>query len=249
MKEQRRSEIESYIKEHGNATMKELQYRFGVSMNTLRSDIDFLAEAGNISKVYGGVQYVTQHSSFEYRIIRYTNEKLRIARKAADLIEDGDVIYLDYGTTTPGIIDFLSNRKNVSIITANMYAIQKCLQYSNLSLFVLPGEFDIGIYGLISENTNTDLKNYSFNKAFMSCCGILSDGRICVSRFLQQKEKQNVMSQSKMKYLLTYSSKFQEIRMLNYSVLSDFNILITDNNLNNEQRLLCKYCRTEVLVV
>lgn len=249
MKEQRRQEIETYVSQMGRISMKELQYKFKVSMNTLRADIDFLSKSGNISKVYGGVEYVMKHRSFDNRRTLQRKEKMHIAQKAASLVEDSDVIYLDYGTTTAGIVDFLDARKDVTIITANLYVIQKCLDHPNLFLTVLPGEFSQGIFGLLSENTNTDLKNFSIGKAFMSCCGILEDGRVCVSRFLQQKIKQNVILQSKERYLLTDSSKFHEVRMLNYSVLSDFNALITDDEMDEESKLLCQSCNIQTLLV
>ena len=249
MKEQRRQEIETYVSQMGSISMKELQYKFKVSMNTLRADIDFLSKSGNISKVYGGVEYVMKHRSFDNRRTLQRKEKMRIAQKAASMVSDNDVIYLDYGTTTAGIVDFLGDKRNVTIITANLYVIQKCIDQTNLLLTVLPGEFSQGIFGLMSENTNTDLKNFSIGKAFMSCCGILEDGRVCVSRFLQQKIKQNVMLQSKERYLLTDSSKFHEIRMLNYSVLSDFNALLTDDEIDEESALLCQSCGVQTVLV
>ena len=249
MKEQRRLEIETYISQVGNASMKELQHRFRISMNTLRSDIDFLAKAGNVTKVYGGVEYVTRHRSFDNRINLYRQEKMRISREAASYVSDGDVIYLDYGTTTAGIVDYLSDRKNVMIITANLHVIQKCLDYPNLQLTVLPGEFNRGIYGLLAENTKTDLSNFTIGKAFMSCCGILEDGKVCVSRFLQQKIKQTVMLKSKDKYLITDSSKFHEVRMLNYTLLSGFNKIITDTGVDEKSRSLCGSFELEVVSV
>ncbi len=249
MKEQRRQEIETYVSQMGRISMKELQYKFKVSMNTLRADIDFLSKSGNISKVYGGVEYVMKHRSFDNRRTLQRREKTRIAQKAAAMVSDSDVIYLDYGTTTAGIVDFLDSKKDVTIITANLYVIQKCLDRPNLILTVLPGEYSQGIFGLLSETTSTDLKNFTIGKAFMSCCGILEDGRVCVSRFLQQKIKQNALLQSKERFLLTDSSKFHEIRMLNYSVLSDFNALITDDEMDEESKLLCQSCNIQTIMV
>lgn len=238
-KEERRLSIESYITKHISVTMKELQQQFKISMNTLRSDIDALEQSGLIVKEYGGVRYIKGVESFNARLSHGTTTKNQISQKAAELIKNGDTVYIDYGTTTMDIPNFIPQTTQVTIITPNMHVIQNCINKENIALIVLPGEYNSIVHGVLSENTVRDLENYHIGKAFMSCCGLLKNGGVCVARFTQKKIKECVMNISEEKYLLAESSKFGVTGALCYSTITSFDSIISDTLINEEQTKLC----------
>lgn len=239
MKDQRRASIENYVMSKQTATMKELQAEFKVSMNTIRADIEALVNSGNLIKIYGGVRKNYEGSSYYDREMDNINVKTLIAKKAAELIESGDSIYLDYGTTTVAIPDFLHDKSDITIITPNMELFIRCRNMSNINLIVLPGEYNERIYGVASDNTVTDLNNYNIGKAFMATCGITPEGNICVSKYIQKKIKETVIALSDKKYLLMESNKFYFTRPLVYANISEMDAIITDNSIDIRSEQLC----------
>lgn len=246
MKTDRRANIESYIAKNGEVTMKELQNRFKVSMNTIRSDVESLERTGEIVKVYGGVRFLKNVESFDNRLQHGMNNKVEISEKASSLIENGDTIYIDYGTTTMYIPTFIKDREKITIITPNIYVVQSCIDMENINLIVLPGEYNNVVHGMLSDNTVKDLENYHVDKAFMACCGILRNGNVCVARFVQKRIKETIMNNSNKRYLLSESDKFAQESLLYYSSLSDFSALISDSYITNEEKELCKRNNIEV---
>lgn len=250
MKEQRRASIENYVMSRQSATMKELQSEFKVSMNTIRADIDALVNTGNLVKIYGGVRKNYEGTSYVDREFDNINTKTLIAKKAAELIESGDVIYLDYGTTTATIPDYLLDKTDITVITPDMYLMNKCKDMENINLIILPGEYNLRINGVASDNTITDLKNYNIGKAFMATCGITPEGHICVSKYIQKSIKETVISLSEKKYLCMESNKFYFTRPLIYANISEMDAIITDNLIDARSEKLCtEVLKTEVFKV
>ena len=233
MKEERRTKIAEYIKKHGDVSMKELKSEFKVSMNTIRADIASLVESRIITKVYGGVKYrnpdIFEVSASEERLNIHNEVKSNIARLAASLIEDGDIIYIDYGTTTRQMIDAITEKKDLIVVTPSFFVMAKLINIPTIKLVVLPGEFDRLASGVISENTIRDLKNYRFSKAFMACTGVDANLKVTTTSYYQRKIKQTAMSQAKKTYLLVDASKYNSPGLLNYCDLGSFDAVITNS--------------------
>lgn len=237
MKDERRTKIAEYIRIHGDVSMKELKSEFKVSMNTIRTDISSLVESKVISKVYGGVRYINpdffSSSSADKRINTLSEAKRKIAALAASLIENGDTIYIDYGTTTMHIIEALGDKSNLTVVTPNFYVMTMLagMSRSGTRLIVLPGEYEPVMHGVFSENTIKELKNYKFSKAFMACTGVDGELKATTTSYYQRKIKQTAMKQAQKSFLLVDSTKFNSPGLLNYCDLHDFSLVFTDSNL------------------
>lgn len=252
MKKQRQNKLIDYLQQHPLATMKELRSFFGTSMNTMRSDVQYLVEEGLVRKVYGGVEYVGNHSIYppsETREGSNRTVKMEIARRAAQFVEDGDIIYIDYGTTTLNIPLFLEDRNDVTIITPNIPVVLKGHSFPNLKLIMLPGIVSNKEFSVMSENTVQDLENYNINKAFMANAGITKEGRLSVANYIQREIKKTALSISRNHYLLTESSKFREEGILFYGNLSQIETIITDSSLTYESRLLLEDNSVNIITV
>lgn len=138
MRTKRIDEIEQYITKEKSVSLDTLCEVFQVSKNTIRRDIDTLAKAGKIKKVYGGVTLNDTLPSkkllpFAERHEKFVEEKKAICRLAADHIEDDDIIYIDTGTTCHNIVDYISE-KRCTIITNSLQVSLKALPYKNLTV-------------------------------------------------------------------------------------------------------------------
>lgn len=243
MKQDRRKEIENYIAERQEVTMTELAEKFEVSMNTIRADVAYLVDSGAAIKVYGGVQSSMEKnvSFFSSRVARNNAVKKAIARDAAELISDGDIIYIDAGTTTMYITDYIPSRKKVTVITPNLYVITNVLNKPNINLLVLPGELDRRTNSLKGANTFKELSKYQIQKAFMGCTGIAEDYRISVSNYVECEIKKTAVQQSRKRYLLVDSGKFEESSLLSYGQLSQMSGVFSDRNMPKKAM---RYCET-----
>lgn len=118
--EERQNEILELLKKHQKASISDLSDRFSVTMATIRSDVRLLEEKGLIIKTHGGVLLKSANT---FELISETRKtinqscKKRIGARAAELVQDGQTIILDTGTTSYHIATHLSTKRNLTVIT------------------------------------------------------------------------------------------------------------------------------------
>lgn len=249
MKEDRRKRMGTVIAQRQSMTMEELCAEFGVSMNTIRADVAYLVKTGAVEKIYGGVRTM-EHKEvplFTSRAMLRTEQKRKIAAAAQRLIEDGDIIFLDAGTTTMHLIDCLDPKKHVTIVTANLYVIRKSCERENVNLIVLPGTVNRRTNSVSDVGTLEYLSRYRFNKAFMGVTGVSGDGRLNVSTYIEYEVKRAAMKQSQNVYLLVDSGKFGSTGLMSYGTLEDMSAVITDPGCPSFVGELCEARGTPII--
>ena len=230
MKENRRKQMGELIAQRRHMTMQELRDYFDVSMNTIRADVSYLVDTGAVQKVYGGVQAVDQRQAplFASRVMQHTLQKQRIAARARQLIDDGDIIFVDAGTTTMYLLDNLDPHMHITIVTANLSVIQKAHDYENIELIVLPGTINRRTNSISGVGVLEFLSRYQFNKAFMGVTNVSEDGRLNTSTYIEYEIKRNALLQSREAYLLVDSAKFGAMGLMAYGKLENMSAIITD---------------------
>ncbi|KMY48595.1 DeoR/GlpR family DNA-binding transcription regulator [Peribacillus loiseleuriae] len=220
--------IRDYIFEHQTVSFDELVNVFNVSKNTIRRDIQLLVESGDIKKVYGGV--AVNHStlvSFTDRITRNQQQKVIIAQSAAQYVEDGDIIFIDSGTTTLEMFEFLKT-KELTIITNNLDFIINSLPFENLNVISTGGMLERKTKSFAILKKMDLLMAYNINKAFMASTGISITNGVTNSSPLENEIKQTVVERSSEVYLLVDHFKFDKSAVMTYCTLDKIDYLITD---------------------
>ena len=228
MKTHRIKNVEDYILKNESVSLDKLCDVFKVSKNTIRRDIKELLEKGKIKKIYGGVT-INQKKlvPFEERNIKNHAEKKVTAEIAAAYINDGDIIFIDSGTTTMWLIDYLKN-KNITILTNNLSAIVSALPYPNLNIISLGGTLKRKTNSFVGNSTSLVLKDYNISKAFMAATGI-SIARGATNSSVEEYElKKLIVEKSDEIFLLVDSSKFDSISLMTYSPLENLDYIITN---------------------
>lgn len=236
MRSKRIDEVLEYIYENKTVSLDKLCEIFNVSKNTIRRDLEYLSEKALIRKVYGGVTIMQSNKivSYEDRTIKNSSPKLSIAKTAAEYIDDGDSIFLDSGTTTVNIIDSLADKKNITIFTTNLTAIIKALPYNNLKIITLSGVLNRETNSFTGINCTEILKNYNIKKCFMACTGISLENGVTNSSYLECEIKKAAIEKSAYRFLLTDSTKFDNIALMTFCDLKDLNYIITDRMPSNK---------------
>src|SRR4051794_28712198 len=126
---ERQGQIERFIREHSRATVGELSQYFKVSEPTIRRDLDKLVSTGKVRRAHGGaiaLEKAAPEPPVIQRMQESAEEKSRIGLAAAQLVKDGETIFLGSGTTTLEVARHLVDKKNLTVIT-NALTIANCL--------------------------------------------------------------------------------------------------------------------------
>lgn len=228
LKTKRLDEIKEYVFKHKTVSLDELVDVFGVSKNTVRRDIKLLVEQGEIKKVYGGV--AVNHStltSFNDRQVWNQNGKQKIAKMASDYVEDGDIIFVDSGTTTLEMLEFVKD-KNITVVTNNVDFIVKAMPYDNLNIFSTGGMIERKTKSFISYKGLDIFKTYNINKAFMASTGISITNGVTNSSPLESEIKSSAVKKCPHVFLLVDHRKFDKYALTTYCDLKDIHYLVTD---------------------
>ena len=232
MRSKRISDIEDYIYENKTVTLDQLCRVFDVSKNTIRRDLKEIIAGGNFKKIYGGITVKDNKDllPFSERNISNLDAKKKIAEKAAELVEDSDVIFIDSGTTTIHLIDFIKEKKNLTIITNNLEVMIRVIPYENIKLISLSGELDRNTLSFTGDTASAVLKSYNISKAFMASAGVSINGGVTNSSTKEYDIKTTAVKRSNSVYLLTSEDKFNLVAIMTYCTLDKLTGIITDGH-------------------
>lgn len=236
IKSQRINQIKEYVFEHESVSLEELVEHFGVSKNTIRRDVRMLVDSGILNKVYGGVS--VNHSTlvgFNERKDRNLTKKQEIGQLAARFVEDGDVIFVDSGTTTLELLPYIRERQ-VTIVTNNFDFIHGAKPYPNLTIFSTGGMFERRTDSFVGFQSVELLNKYNINKAFLASTGISIMNGVTNSSPLETDIKSTVVKKSSNVLLMIDDSKFDKYALTTYCALSDIDYLITNSEPSEEYR-------------
>lgn len=236
MKINRLNKIEEILKESNNISIDRLCEIFEVSKNTIRRDIAELEKRSSIKKVYGGIMLKQNETPepFAARQIKNQVQKKQIAKLASNLVADGDVIYIDSGTTTMHMIPYLADKKNLTIITASVYVINAAFSYEQLSIIATGGSLYRPSNAFVGSSVINCLKNYNISKIFLASTGFsIEDGATNASP-LECEIKRYLTEKNSTKVLLVDSSKAGAVSLMTFCPLKDFDYFITDKEPSKE---------------
>lgn len=178
--EDKKNRILRLIYERGKVTTQELSTIFKVSTETVRRYLEALEKEAKIKRIHGGAVKINSYSSentINERCLKNEREKVKVAKKAASYINDGDKIILDEGSTTFQIINFLEGKRDLTIITASFplaVEVMNSLDREQLTgqLIFLGGIVQVDNKRTVGANALEMLDKYYVDKAFISCEGV-----------------------------------------------------------------------------
>ena len=220
--EERLQIITDTVNSRSSVTIAELSRILDVSPSTVKRDLNILAEAGKITKVRGGA--IALGESFS-AIEKNVEEKSAIAEYAASLIENGDFVFIDAGTTTEKMIDHLPQR-DVSFVT-NGFIHAKKLAQRGFRVYITGGEIKASTEAIVGAECVLTLRNYNFTKCFMGTNGISITAGYTTPDVNEARVKSAAIESSRKAYILADHSKFDEISSATFAQLSRAEI-ITD---------------------
>jgi len=167
---ERKMRIIEYVRKHRVATISELGVAFNVHEATIRRDLSEIEQEGTLKRTHGGVtinEWTNDEPSFNERSSVQLDQKMRIGQMAASLVEDGDHIIIDSGTTTLHIAKNLVHRSNISVVTNDMNVAAELRDSPGIKVLLTGGSLYPSSFMLNGMFTDHVLKSLHVHKAFL----------------------------------------------------------------------------------
>lgn len=236
--EERIKKILSIVDSEGSATMQQLIDTLKISESTIRRDLISMDQKGLLIKVHGGAisnktSIRTHDEKVKKRETQNFEEKHLVAAYAAKLINDDDFVYIDAGTTTASMIDYITVKK--AVFVTNSFTHAKKLSDKGFQVYILGGEFKSTTEAIVGEEAVFALDKYNFTKGFWGTNGVNVKKGYTTPEVKEAMVKKKSMENCKEKFILADSSKFAQISSVKFAEF-DQAIVITDKLPNESYR-------------
>ncbi len=225
----RKAKILTLLHERSTLDVSDLSALLNLSDMTIRRDLNALAGQGLLVRTHGGAMLPNmgdQPVSFAGKSAQRSEIKEQIAQLAAREIQDGDVIFMDCGSTVFALCPFI-RRKPITVITNSLPVVAE-LMTSKVTLNLIGGEVNKerqAVHGLIAES---HIARYRADKAFVGVDGVSLANGLSANGELEATHTLALMRQSTQTYLLCDSTKLEQDRYLQFAPLSAVSVLVTD---------------------
>ncbi|MGN0155754.1 MAG: DeoR/GlpR family DNA-binding transcription regulator [Lachnospiraceae bacterium] len=237
--EERFAKILSMLESMGSVTVQQLMTELNASESTIRRDLNTLDASGQLTKVFGGAVsrnsvYSTRDDEVMNRKEKNKDEKIQIAKYAAGLIEKGDFVYIDAGTTTELMIDYIN--KNQAIFVTNAITHAKRLAERGNTVYLLGGEFKAITEAIVGEEAVSTLEKYNFTKGFFGANGISVQRGFSTPEVKEAMVKRKAMENCKECYVLADDSKFNKISSVTFASFESASVITTKLSQNSYRK-------------
>lgn len=230
---ERRQQLLQIMEDNEFVTIEQLMNELeGTSESTVRRDLKALSDDGLVTLVRGGASRVRTGSSFDTRVdsrlILNLEAKDRIAKCAADLVKDGEVIYIDAGSTALKMIPYLKD-KDITIVTTNVLIFQE-MAGAKAECIIVGGDVLIDTGSVVGDMTVSMLENMYFSRAFLGITGVSIKAGFSTPDLKESRKKQIAKEHSKHAYILADSSKVGIITMCKVFNLDEITLITDEEN-------------------
>lgn len=234
---ERRDNIIQILNKEGKVRVDELSEQFSVTTVTIRNDLDFLEKKGILHRTHGGAlirKNVYEDPTLEEKQKLHSEEKQHIGKKAVEMIEDGDSILLDSGTTTLEISRHLEGKKNLTVMTNAMQIAMDLVGKSEITVMLTGGTVRSESYSLVGPDSENMINNYFFDKLFLGVDGLDIEHGLTTPNPMEAQLNRMMVERAQKVIAVTDSSKFGRH---SFSYICDLDVIstvITDKNISEE---------------
>ncbi|MBN1791952.1 MAG: DeoR/GlpR transcriptional regulator [Bacteroidales bacterium] len=232
MLNERQSKILQLLDRDSQTSVRELAVLLGVSSVTIRQDLNFLEGEGLLKRIHGGAVMKDADDIANRLGINY-EKKLRIARKVATYIHDGETILIESGSTNALLARELL-KKNVTIITTNVYIARQFRKKEQARIILLGGMYQHESESLVGKITRYCIDQINYDKAFIGVDGYTSKTGFTLRDLFRADISSYIIKKSKEVFVVTDSSKFGKSELTNICNACDIHHVATDSDLDKQ---------------
>ncbi|MBS1850586.1 MAG: DeoR/GlpR transcriptional regulator [Acidobacteria bacterium] len=251
----RLSAILKALQQSGSVSVENLSRDLEVSLVTIRRDLDSLEKQGLLRRTHGGAVSIEplfyepfrNDRSFQAQVERFAEEKRRIGRAAAALVQNGEIISLTPGTTTTEVIRGLPLNHNISVVTSTVNVAMELSKRKDLDVFVTGGHLRGDWFSLVGPAAAQSLSSVLVRTVFLGADGI--DPKWGLSCYNPDEAQLNstMVKHAQRKIAVIDHSKFGVVAGWQICQIADLDILITDTGASDE--MIAPFERAQVKVM
>ena len=171
--------IEQILRENGYVNVKYLCDRLGYSKATVNRDLNVMQKMKKISRTYGGVELVEKTIvPLAFRYHKMKREKKKMCKAAAELVKDGDTIFIDASSTTEYMAPYLTDKEGITVITNNISVVSYLSEFTNIRTICLGGEIYEPPSMLCGDLCVKNTMEYKADKMFFAAESLNENGEI-----------------------------------------------------------------------
>ncbi|MFU8874262.1 DeoR/GlpR family DNA-binding transcription regulator [Micromonospora sp. SL4-19] len=254
MRHQRQLEIVRRLRVNGAISVEELAASLGVSAATVRRDLQRLESEGKLTRVHGGAHLPSlgaEDADVErpFALVAAVDsvDKRAIARAAAAMVRDRDMVLLDIGTTTQLLAQELRGRR-ITVVTASLAVLDVLRDDDAVELVLLGGLVRRAYHSLVGVITEDTLRQLHADVAFVGASGVRSDGAVLDTTLVEVPVKRGLVAASGRAVLLADRHKFPGTGTLRVCGVGDLNAVVTNAGADADTLELCARSGVEVVV-
>ena len=243
------------VRAHGAASVEQLADQLGVTLQTVRRDVQRLADAGLLARFHGGVRVpssTVENIAHQQRKSLSAEGKARIARAVAQRVPNDCSLILNIGTTTEAVAKALLHHKGLRVITNNLNVAEILCGNPDCEVIVAGGVVRARDRGIVGEAAVDFIRQFRVDIAVIGISGIEPDGSLRDFDYREVKVAQAIIAHAREVWLAADSSKFNRPAMVELAQLSQIDRLFTDKAppepfpaLLEEANVICEIAQPE----
>lgn len=214
----------------GRICVTDVSKELGVTEITIRRDLKALSDKGLLKKSYGGAVPAAPEvaASVRYRQTRRASAKKIIGELASELINDGDVIYLEAGSTCYEIIPYLADKKDLTVIVNSLYLMKRLGGLTGLKIIIIGGQYRPGRMDMVGLGAESAISQLSGFKAFTGADDIAIDAGISGADVVTVGFAKLVLTQASEVIFVGDNTKFDNPALYKIADIDQLDYIVTN---------------------
>lgn len=230
------------LQRNGAITVEEISEHLGVSVATVRRDLETLERQGRLKRTHGGAiplepllyKAFRSDSSFQEQVEKNAEEKRRIAIAAAELIQNGELIAFTPGTTTMQVTRSILPGKTVTVLTNTVNIAMELSQRPDVKILVTGGYLRPGWFSLVGQPMIKSISDVIIDRLFIGVNGVDADWGLTVWNSDEADSNAALIARAKQRILVADHSKLGVAATYCFGKMEDLILLITDTGASDE---------------
>ena len=219
------------VRKRGSVSVEALAEQFGVTLQTVRRDVTFLADAGLVARFHGGVRVpssTTENIAYRHRQLLHEEAKSRIARAVAQSVPNGSSIIINIGTTTEAVARELLQHKGLRVMTNNLNVAAILSDNADCEVIVAGGVVRHLDRGIVGEVTVDFIRQFKVDIGLIGISGIEQDSTLRDFDYHEVKVARAIIEHSRQVWMVADASKFNRPAMVTLAQFSEIDMIFTD---------------------
>lgn len=231
-----------FIREHGSVQVDDLAAHLQVTPQTIRRDLNHLYDLELVQRVHGGavIKDTVENLGYGARKILMAEEKEAIAKLAASLISNNSSMFINIGTTTERVAEYLVDHKGLLVITNNINVASTLWPIRGIEVMIAGGTIRQSDGGIVGPSTEEFVDKFKLDFAVIGCSAIDENGEFCDYDLREVRITQSIIRHARKVILVTDSMKMQRRAPVKVGSLSDIDVLVTDAGVPAQFVELCR---------